>query len=293
VSYSYQQAKNTGSDPFTYINFGSRIINQVSGGNQPPPQAIAPIANSRPHNLAGALSVNFPGDWREGSALGSILQNFGMFATLRYASGTAYTKCEDAEGNQGLTSGQVCSRGNFAGGLNTARLPTFKQFDLRFTKGFGLGGLEMTGFLDVRNVLNFRNVLAVFLTTNDVVDAEERADNVTGTLDAFEAEADRNGIFNDATGAIDLRFGTQGASGCSSYVSSTGAGLAPNCIALIRAEQRYGDGDGVLSLDEQTRIANEAYLAGAAGPGTLNAGRGESSFLGAGRSLRLGLAVDF
>ncbi len=216
-----------------------------------------------------------------------------MFATVRYASGTAYTKCESAEGNQGILSGGVCTKGNFAGGLNTARLPTFKQFDLRFTKGFGLGGLDMTAYLDVRNVLNFRNVLAVFLTTNDVVDAEEQADVVTGTLEAFEAEADRNGIFNAGTGDIDLRFGNQGASGCSSYVSATGQGLAPNCIALIRAEQRYGDGDGVLTLDEQTRIANESYFAGAAGPGTLNAGRGESAFLGTGRTLRFGLAVDF
>jgi hypothetical protein len=206
-----------------------------------------------------------------------------MFATVRYASGTAYTKCESPEGNQGITSGGVCARGNFAGGLNTARLPTFKQFDLRFTKGFGLGGLDMTAYLDVRNVLNFRNVLAVFLTTNDIVDAEERSDDVTGTLDAFEAEALRNGIFDEETSDIDLRFGTQGASGCSNYVSSTGAGLAPNCIALIRAEQRYGNGDGVLSLDEQTRIANEEY----------ESGRQESNFLGAGRRLRLGLAIDF
>ena len=42
VSYSYQSAKNTGSDPFTYTNYGSRIVNQVGGNNgaQPPPQGI-------------------------------------------------------------------------------------------------------------------------------------------------------------------------------------------------------------------------------------------------------------
>ena len=34
LAYTYQQSKNTGSDPFTYINFGSRVINQISGGNQ-------------------------------------------------------------------------------------------------------------------------------------------------------------------------------------------------------------------------------------------------------------------
>ena len=51
-----QQAKNTGSDPVTYIDFGSRVLNQVSGGNQPPPQAIPPTAFSRPHNLAGGVA---------------------------------------------------------------------------------------------------------------------------------------------------------------------------------------------------------------------------------------------
>ena len=29
LAYTYQQAKNTGTDPFTYLNFGSRVINQI------------------------------------------------------------------------------------------------------------------------------------------------------------------------------------------------------------------------------------------------------------------------
>ena len=68
VSYSFQQAKNTGSDPFTYINYGSRIVNQVGGNNgaQPPPQGILPTDNSRPHTLASAFSVTLPGDWKQG-----------------------------------------------------------------------------------------------------------------------------------------------------------------------------------------------------------------------------------
>ena len=44
VSYAYQQAKNTGSDPFTYVNYGSRIVNQIGGTNgaQPPPAGHPP-----------------------------------------------------------------------------------------------------------------------------------------------------------------------------------------------------------------------------------------------------------
>ena len=69
IGYSYQQAKNTGSDPFTYINYGSRIVNQVGGTNgaQPPPQGILPTDDSRPHALTGAFSVTFPADFQQGT----------------------------------------------------------------------------------------------------------------------------------------------------------------------------------------------------------------------------------
>ena len=101
-------------------------MNQVSGGNQPPPQAILPTNSSRPHNIAGSFSVTFPGDWHEGTAMGAILQNFGIFTTFRVASGTAFTRCPDQSGNENVLSGQVCDR-EFEGDVNGARLPTFKQ----------------------------------------------------------------------------------------------------------------------------------------------------------------------
>jgi hypothetical protein len=281
IAYSYSSAKNTGSDPFTYTTFGSRVVNAVSGGNQPPPQATAPTDESRPHNLAGALSLNFPGDFNEGTLVGSLLGNSALFATFRFASGTAYTRCSD-EGNESTISGQVCAEGGFEGGLNTARLPTFKQFDLKFTKGFGLGGLDLTAYVDARNVLNFRNVLAVFVETNDVVNADEFDDVLTGDLSDYQDEAAENGILNDDD-SIDLTFGGDGNAGCANYVTVSGQGAAPSCIYLIRAEQRWGNGDGILTLDEQTTLSRESYLLG----------RGIHQFVGPGRRLRLGLEVNF
>jgi hypothetical protein len=288
ISYSYSSAKNTGTDPNTYLAFGSRIVNALSGGNQPPPQAIAPTANSRPHNLAGVLSVSFPGDWQEGSTVGGILQNVGMFATFRVASGTAYTKCQASIGNEGVTSGQVCVNGGFLNGLNSARLPSFKQFDLRVTKAFGLGGLDMTAYLDARNVLNFKNVLAVFVNTDDVVNGEERILNVNTTVESFQDEGENNGLLIDDgidndPDDLDLRFAGDGASGCGEYVNSQSDPAAPSCVYLIRAEQRWGDGDGILSVDEQNLIANESY----------SITRGIHNFTGAGRRLRLGLELTF
>jgi hypothetical protein len=93
VNYTFQDAKNTGSDPFTYVNFGSRIVDQLSGGNSPPPQAVLPQANSRTHTLAGIMALNFPDGWNQGSTVGTVLENFGVLATFRYASGTPYTAC--------------------------------------------------------------------------------------------------------------------------------------------------------------------------------------------------------
>ena len=71
-SYSFQQAKNTGSDPFTYVNYGSRIVNQVGGNNgaQPPPQGILPTDNSRPHTLAERVLGHHAGRLEQGHRRG-------------------------------------------------------------------------------------------------------------------------------------------------------------------------------------------------------------------------------
>ena len=285
LSYSYAAAKNTGSDPLTYISFGSRVINQLSGGNQPPPQAIAPISSSRPHSLAGAFSVSFPADWHDGTTLGSLLQNFGMYSVFRYASGTAYTKCTPVTDNVGTRSGGACGiQSQFVSGLNAARLPAFKQFDVKFTKGFGLGGTNLTAYLQVDNIFNFRNVLSVFINTDDIVEQENEDLSVANQLDSWVKEAGANGIYDEATGDIDLDFGGQGVAGCANYVNAAGnLGSTPSCIYLRRTEERWGNGDHILSLAEQTKIAQAAYLTG----------NGVNQFLGDGRRARVGLEINF
>ncbi|HEX2251328.1 MAG TPA: TonB-dependent receptor [Gemmatimonadales bacterium] len=303
IAYSFQDARNTGTDPFTYINFGSRIVSQIAGGNQPPPQAIAPTTSSRPHSLSGAVSVNFPGDWREGTLLGSILGNFGAFATFRYTSGTAYTLCDlsgEAGGNEEVLAGQVCERGGFtsSGGLNTARLPAFKQFDLRFTKGFGLGGVDLTAYLDVRNVLNLRNILSVFVDTRDVTNEVEEQQNWSADSINFFVEADANGAVG-GDGAIDLTFGGGGRAGCAGWVDESESSSPANCLYLIQAEQRWGDGDGVFTLEEQRTASREFYYVGSVNQGVnqdlgaTNGGRGLNNFTAPGRRVRLGLELNF
>jgi hypothetical protein len=52
---------------------------------------------------------------------------------------------------------------------------------------------------------------------------------------------------------------------------------------LVRAEQRFGDGDGEFTVDEQTNAINALY----------DAGRGEQQHLGVGRRARLGFELNF
>ena len=291
ISYSYQQAKNTGTGPFTYINFGSRIVNQVSGGNQPPPQAIAPTATSRPHTIAGAFTLSIPEGWQQGNILGALFSNFGVFTVLRYASGTAYTTCNEFAGNESVVSGGVCNQGSFGGELNSARLPAFKQLDMRFTKGFTLKGVGVTAYLDARNILNLRNVLAVFVETNDVVNGTEQVKQFSSDSQGIANEAKVNSLYNGSTGAVDLSFGGAGRNGCAGFLNTNGQGAAPDCLYMLQAEQRYGNGDGVFTLAEQQRASAALYnvAAGVAG----GAGRGLDNFTGPGRDMRLGLELNF
>jgi Carboxypeptidase regulatory-like domain/TonB-dependent Receptor Plug Domain len=283
LAYTYQQAKNTGSDPDTYLDFGSRVLNQVSGGNQPPPQAILPTDFSRPHNLAIAAALNFPNDWQQGSIVGSVLQNVGLFATFRYTSGTPYTRCEAGIGDEDVVSGDTCNN-RFPDPLNSSRLPSFKNLDLRLTKGFSLGGLDLTGYVEARNALNFKNIIQVFTTTGDVSNSGEEVKNFAADSADYANEADQSGALLP-NGAMDLRFGgaADPRTGCGSWVDQAGNPAAPNCVALIRTEERYGNGDHLFDLAEQRRASDALYY-------TV---RGIHNFTSSPRRMRLGVEVNF
>jgi hypothetical protein len=281
LSYTFQDAKNTGSDPDTYLDFGSRVLNAVSGGNQPPPQAILPTDFSRPHTLSGAFSLNFPAGWQKGSTIGSILQNFGVFTLFRYTSGNPYTPCNpNVQGDADVVSGDNCDR-EFPAPLNSQRLPAFKQLDMRFTKGFAIRGLDITAYLDARNIFNFRNIIQVYAAKGDITNSLESGPNWTAdSLDlAGEASNQATSALN-ADGSISLPSAHQD---CGNWVTAQGDPAAPNCIQLIRAEERYGNGDGIFDVTEQKRASDALY----------NVVRGSYSFLGQPRRLRLGFEVNF
>jgi hypothetical protein len=288
LAYTFQQARNTGDDPLTYIAFGSRIVSALAGGNTPPPQAILTTATNRPHTLAFAGSLNFPTDFRQGTVLGSVLRDFSVFVTGRYTSGTAYSGCVNTPENSVLlavdnNTSNPCSTGDFTSEINGLRLPTFKALDARFTKGFGLGKLNLTAYADVRNLLNFSNIIRIYQGNNDITNAVEFTADSSIATTSVRNEANQNALLDAATGNIDLTFDGAGASGCAGWVDGAGSPAAPNCVYLIRAEQRFGDGDGIYTPAEQTRAFQSYY----------SSFRNRNFFLDAPRRVRLGLEINF
>jgi hypothetical protein len=283
IAYTFQDAKNTGDDPLSYLNRQSVLVSNTSGINVLPPQAMLTTRDSRPHNLSGAVALHFPTDWREGTLVGSILSRTGVYAVFRYASGTAYTQCEPVPGNESFTSsGGGCSFNVALGEFNGVRLPTEKQFDLRVTRGFQVGPLEATGYFEARNLFNFRNVVEVFSAFNDVVSRPERDKTWAADSTSFAREGEASGVLNNV-GQLDLRFGGAVAAGCGNWIRADGVPAAPNCVYLIRAEERYGNGDHVFDLAEQRRAADALY----------QVNRGIQTFTGSPRRLRIGLEISF
>jgi hypothetical protein len=63
---------------------------------------------------------------------------------------------------------------------------------------------------------------------------------------------------------------------------------------MIRAEQRYGDGDGVYTVAERRAASDAAYgVTGLNLADTFNGAGGRYSFLGAERAVRVGLELNF
>ena len=277
VAYSYQTSRNTASDPLTNLGRGVIALAELSGTIGPPPQATVPTTFSRPHTLSGAVSVTIPSRWRHGSAIGAVLSELGLFATFLYTSGTAYTRCETEAGNTGVFSDEGCT-----GLINRTRLPAFRRLDLRVTKGFALGRLGLTAYLDARNVLNFRNIVRVFALTGAISSDDDKARRWSTDSSQYAVEAAANSVLGE-DGVIDLSFAGRVASGCGGWVDSETRPSVPNCVYLIRAEERFGDGDHRFDLDEQRRASMAFY----------DADRGIQNFTGEPRRLRLGLELTF
>jgi hypothetical protein len=276
-SYTFQIARGTGSDPFSYITTSARNISQVTGDRVPPPEQPLPTNDNRTHSFVGSVSLTVPADWRKGTPLGAVLRDVGLFATFRAQSGLPYTRLRNVGGGQtapaagfGLVATQVEP-------INSSTMPWTKFIDLRVNKGVRIGRADITAFADLRNALNFKNTTRLYVETDDIVNALHRETLLSPEFANLRIEADANARLL-ANGSIDLR------PSCGGWTSGPAGTDGPvNCVMLRRTEARFGDGDGVYTLAEQSSALNAYY----------DLFNGVQTLYGQPRHIRIGFEVNF
>ncbi|MDH3458642.1 MAG: TonB-dependent receptor, partial [Gemmatimonadota bacterium] len=288
VSYTFQNSKSTGSDPVDFLNGISRAPFGVTGERQEAPQTLLRTRDDRRHSLQGSFTLAFPTDFAPGSAFGAILRDVGVFGTLQMRSGLPYTRLEN-NGRGNTSGGGFGLVSDLVEPLQSSETPWQTFFDMRVTKGFNLGPTNWTLYADLRNIFNFTNKGVVFSETGDVVNEEylrvsflepqlltmEQDATASGALVTVTLDA---GMTNQRTvSAIDL---SDISATCPGWV---GAGGAVACVMLQRAEQRFGNGDGIYDVEEQAAAVTALY----------NEFNSPESFFGTGRQIRAGLQLSF
>jgi hypothetical protein len=252
IAYTYQISKNTGSDPFAYLQTFGRQVSGLTGDRTPPPEQAQRTDDDRTHSLSAAVALQLPHDFQSGSTVGTIFRDVGAFMGVRAASGLPFTRLENSGDGQLAPRLAFGLGGRADGNLNAEVMPWTATVDLRVNKGFRLGGMDLAAFVDVRNLLNTSNTIQIFAETGDVENLVNRYQiigdpNVAGgEYGILWSEANTAGALDGATNTI--TFGN-----CQTWAEPV------NCEALKRAESRFGDGNGVYTFDEQQNAFNSFY----------------------------------
>ena len=219
----------------------------------------ASAAGSRPHTVTLAAMAVTPAGWREGSLVGTVFDRGAAAVAFRATSGAPYTSCDNVGSSTFTLSGDPCIGDAFVE-RNDRRLPSVRQLDLKLSKGFALGSRTLRAFLDARNLLGTENVARVFAVNGSTANQTALGEFTSELLISYQGEGASNGL-TAGDGAIDLRFGgiADPRQGCANWVDFASRPAAPNCVALIRAEERFGDGDGIFSVGEQEEAAEALY----------------------------------
>lgn len=155
ANYTLSFAAGTGSDATSSAT--------VAWRGQIFPQSINPADFDQRHTANISLDYRFGAG--EGPMIGSFrpLENFGINLLGQFGSGQRYTRLLPNTGynvNDTFTAATV-------GDLNSATLPATSRLDLRLERQFALGFADsnLRAYLNIINLLNTRNVLAVYRST--------------------------------------------------------------------------------------------------------------------------------
>lgn len=230
------------------------------------------IAYPGPSTHAISLLVTVAAPNRRTGLLGTLTGGMRAALAARLVSGDAYTPCYNSGTGQLASTDAICTTGYELGPINSAHIPWTKLLDLRITKRIAGFGGHWSAFLDVRNLLNAENLTNAFVETGtDTNQAYEAFHFVQPAINQLSGEAPSSAHLPN--GAIDLRT-------CQGWTSST---QIVDCYALRQTENRFGNGDGVFTLAEQT-AAFGAYFDFLYGPW---------AFHGPGRTARVGVRLEF
>ena len=283
LGYTFQQARSTGSDPFSYFNFFYSLTNPL-GGNGIPPQSVITTNDSRPHQLSGSIALTVPSDWKRGSTTAAFSEIWAPFSPFVSPVGCpglpALTSQEQVHHYTG-----ACAKGLGGTSVNSNRLPMWKNVNLHFTKGFNLGrSLDLTAYADFRNLFNWQVVYSVFSANGNIQnplkfnqtfknDSTEFYNEV-----AFNQSSQGGNIYNPATGSVDLT----GANTCNDWSTTSNTGGLPNCFGIYRARSR-GRRHHILTPAEYRHIFTTYY----------NVTYGPGNFTDPPRRIVLGLELTF
>ncbi len=239
---------------------------------------VSAATEVRAHTVAGFLVVRTPLGAGAGQWYGSVLRGLEAFARFRLASGRPYTRLA----NRG--SGAMAPDGQLTFGLveplGASRLPWVKELDLRVVKQFRIGAIRWRAFADLRNVSGVANVQQLFAETGETQNDVHRRLFLDQELLSIEQEALASGAWVqvDRDGRV-----VDGVDLDRDCVAWLGAGGPAACVALQRAENRWGDGDGVYDVEEFTAALNALY----------ELFYGRWTMLGPTRQVRVGMEVRF
>lgn len=284
ATYGFVRGETTDSDPFVFTRiFARQLTNLARLTGEPirPAESLLLSDQTRTHNVGGSFSLTFPDNYLGGTGIGAVLENVGVFGLFRFASGLPYSRLVNVGVGQ---VGPPTTAG--LGGeleredLNTFRTEWIKEVDLRVTKGFNLGaGSQVRLFADVRNLFDFRNVLQVFLETGETVNELHRDFFTSPELARLAGLVDSPGGLPTDVSLYDPAQPNR----VDQVLKNLPLDNGVDAWGLIRAEERWGNGDGFFSLEEQEAAFNAAY----------NLSFGEQNLLGPSRQIRFGIEWTF
>jgi hypothetical protein len=273
LAYTFLDAKGSGSDPLSQTQLvlrGQSNAANLLGQGENPPELLLPLEVARRNSIAFSASLVFPRDYLQGSVAGAILRDFGFFMTFSERSGLPYTKLlNSGEGQIGPPT-LAGLAGTAQGSLTNLETSWDTRLDVRFTKGFQLGrSLNLQAFVDWRNPFNLQNNNQVFIETGATVNNNWRNKQINRVLTSEGVPTGSDGGFVEYDILEEIQ--------------------APafddlDTYMILRAEDRFGDGNGVFSVEEQ----DAAFMADSQN------NRGQFEFFETSEQLlRLGIRVAF